>query len=77
MEVMAVATASYGSITLHCYYLVEFHIAINAKEVGVAVCGGKIFRDFTLTNFCPESDGRGAGSCQGNLLKVCTKSLCM
>lgn len=36
------AIASYGSIILHCHYLVGFHIAINAKEVGVPGCvGGK------------------------------------
>lgn len=71
------AIASYGSIILHCYYLVGFHIAINAKEVGVPGCVGQIFGSFSLANFCPESEGRGTGRCQVNLLEVLIKSLGM
>jgi hypothetical protein len=51
IEVMAVdflAIAGCGSIVLHCYYLVGFHIANNAEGVGVVRCVGQILRSFSF-----------------------------
>ena len=71
MAVDFLATAGYGSIILYCYHLVGFHIANNAKKVGVAGYVGQILGSFSLANFHPESQGRGVVSSQVNLPKGC------